>query len=388
MREGADEIDETDRIYIERANAALSYVDLVLTFQKAIADTEEAEIMFIEAESDAKVLIEQNRGVKRMLESKTQEVNELAREKQNKRTLGLQLQRVIQKIRDDADEEFSDFLSIFTVDKSLERHDQEIEDEKQRLELTHDGNAGAIKQFTDREKVIEKLKKKLEAMNIAVGELTTKVQETRNNWEPRLDALAKQISSSFAHNMGQINCNGSVEIFKHEDYDQWAIEIFVRFREGETMTRLDAHRQSGGERAVSTIFYLMSLQTLTRSPFRVVDEINQGMDPRNERLVHSRMVAIATGNDDWQPTVDDTLDQIIRQVDVDRADLGTGTGSQYFLVTPKLLHDLRYEEGMTVMCINSGEHLASGEDMSTKSISFTRSLEAHRALRRQAITAT
>ena len=39
----------------------------------------------------------------------------------------------------------------------------------------------------------------------------------------------------------------------------------------------------------------MSLQTLTRSPFRVVDEINQGMDPRNERLVHKRMVNIACG---------------------------------------------------------------------------------------------
>ena len=358
-----------------------------MKFQKAIADSEEAELMLIEAESDVKELTEQNKSVKEMLQVRTKEVEEFAREKQDKRNLGLQLQRSVHKIRDEADEELTAFLSTFTVDKTLEQHDQEIEDAKQRLDLIHDGNAGAIKQFTEREKVIEKLKKKLEALNTAVEELTSKVQETRNNWEPRLEALVKQISSSFAHNMGQINCNGSVEVFKHEDYDQWAIEIFVRFREGETMTRLDAHRQSGGERAVSTIFYLMSLQTLTRSPFRVVDEINQGMDPRNERLVHSRMVAIATGNDDWQPIADDTLDQIIRQVDVDRADLGTGVGSQYFLVTPKLLHDLRYEEGMTVMCINSGEHLVSGEDMSTKSISFSKSLEARRALRRQAVAA-
>ena len=51
------------------------------------------------------------------------------------------------------------------------------------------------------------------------------------------------------------------------------------------MSVLDSHRQSGGERAVSTIFYLMALQSLARAPFRVVDEINQGMDPRNERYV-------------------------------------------------------------------------------------------------------
>ncbi|KAK3057253.1 Structural maintenance of chromosomes protein 5, partial [Teratosphaeriaceae sp. CCFEE 6253] len=78
-------------------------------------------------------------------------------------------------------------------------------------------------------------------------------------------------------------------------------------------------RQSGGERAVSTIFYLMALQSLARAPFRVVDEINQGMDPRNERLVHSRMVDIACAE---------------------------SSASQYFLITPKLLGGLRYHESM------------------------------------------
>ena len=127
-------------------------------------------------------------------------------------------------------------------------------------------------------------------------------------------------------------------------------------RENEPLTVLDSHRQSGGERAVSTIFYLMSLQSLTRSPFRVVDEINQGMDPRNERLVHARMVSIATGNDEMPYDA---------AVDVDENEDGDdgarkrsmGGGSQYFLITPKLLHGLRYERGMRVLCIASGEYM-------------------------------
>ncbi len=99
--------------------------------------------------------------------------------------------------------------------------------------------------------------------------------------------------------------------------------------EHEQLSILDSHRQSGGERAVSTIFYLMALQSLARSPFRVVDEINQGMDPRNERLVHERMVDIACKEHT----------------------------SQYFLVTPKLLPGLKFHPRMTVHCINSGEHV-------------------------------
>lgn len=38
---------------------------------------------------------------------------------------------------------------------------------------------------------------------------------------------------------------------------------------------LSRHFQSGGERAVSTAIYMLSLQELTSVPFRFVDEINQ-----------------------------------------------------------------------------------------------------------------
>jgi hypothetical protein len=100
-------------------------------------------------------------------------------------------------------------------------------------------------------------------------------------------------------------------------------------RENESLQILDAHRQSGGERSVSTIFYLLALQSLARAPFRVVDEINQGMDPRNERMVHERMVEIACREHT----------------------------SQYFLITPKLLTGLRYDRRMKVLCIASGEHM-------------------------------
>ena len=50
-------------------------------------------------------------------------------------------------------------------------------------------------------------------------------------------------------------------------------------------------------------------QDLQHSPFRVVDEINQGMDPKNERGVFSRIVLNSCGP----------------------------TRKQYFLITPKLL---------------------------------------------------
>jgi structural maintenance of chromosomes protein 5 len=119
-------------------------------------------------------------------------------------------------------------------------------------------------------------------------------------------------------------------------------------RQNETLQQLDQHRQSGGERAVSTIFYLMALQSMAQAPFRVVDEINQGMDPRNERMVHERMVEIACREHT----------------------------SQYFLITPKLLTGLRYDPRMRVLCIASGEHMpAEG-----RKLDFARLVKIQRAI--------
>ncbi|KAJ1497876.1 Structural maintenance of chromosomes protein 5, partial [Coelomomyces lativittatus] len=80
------------------------------------------------------------------------------------------------------------------------------------------------------------------------------------------------------------------------------------------------------ERAVSTILFLLSLQRTSKAPFRLVDEINQGMDSRNERLVHHLLVQAASQPD----------------------------APQYFLITPKLLSDLTYSESMKVHCIMNG----------------------------------
>jgi len=77
---------------------------------------------------------------------------------------------------------------------------------------------------------------------------------------------------------------------------------------------------------VSTMLYLISLQDLTSCPFRLVDEINQGMDPINERMIFQQIVDSAS----------------------------TAGKPQYFLITPKLLPDLTYTSKTTVFTVCNG----------------------------------
>eukprot|EP01127_Copromyxa_protea_P014444 TRINITY_DN4020_c0_g1_i1.p1 TRINITY_DN4020_c0_g1~~TRINITY_DN4020_c0_g1_i1.p1 ORF type:complete len:175 (-),score=36.34 TRINITY_DN4020_c0_g1_i1:161-685(-) len=123
--------------------------------------------------------------------------------------------------------------------------------------------------------------------------------------------------------MRRIGCVGEVGITKEEDYSNWGIQIKVKFRDANPLAILDAHVQSGGERSVATMLYLISMQDLTECPFRLVDEINQGMDPRNERMIFQEVV---------------------------KASCRPGL-PQYFLITPKLLSELTYTKDVTILCV-------------------------------------
>lgn len=125
-------------------------------------------------------------------------------------------------------------------------------------------------------------------------EYRNQIQSLKNEWAPLIKDLVAKIDEKFSAAFERINCAGAVHLEESEDFDKWGINILVKFRDAEKLQLLTGQRQSGGERSVSTILYLMSLQDLAASPFRVVDEINQGMDPRNERMIHEQIVQSAT----------------------------------------------------------------------------------------------
>jgi hypothetical protein len=56
------------------------------------------------------------------------------------------------------------------------------------------------------------------------------------------------IDSCFSLDQG-IGCAGEIRVSEHEDYEKWAIDILVKFRDSEKLQLLTAHRQSGGVRA-------------------------------------------------------------------------------------------------------------------------------------------
>ncbi|KAG0584268.1 hypothetical protein KC19_3G198200 [Ceratodon purpureus] len=191
-------------------------------------------------------------------------------------------------------------------------------------------NPGVLEEYERRCEQIERLETELERESAERQACLSEIQTVQDKWLPTLRTLVAQINETFGHNFREMAVAGEVSLDEHgNDFDKYGILIKVKFRETGELQVLSAHHQSGGERSVSTILYLVSLQDLTHCPFRVVDEINQGMDPHNERKMFQQLVRAAS-------------------------QLNT---PQCFLLTPKLLPNLEYTEACTILNIMNGPYI-------------------------------
>ncbi|EPS40518.1 hypothetical protein H072_5608 [Dactylellina haptotyla CBS 200.50] len=318
----------------KRVRAASRYAEHVRQYVARYDSITSAELHLIEASSNLEHFITWNQSFKDRLEGKQRQCEEAKKRYDETVAQALRFRDECRDLMNILSPDQQEAISSSHSKKTLDELKTEIQQEEVRLESIHEGNPHAIKQYEAREKVISDIRRAIEGQQEELDKHHSAIKDVRSRWEPRIDQLVSNISEAFSRSFEFIHCAGAVRIRKEGkdgcDFENWAIEIMVKFREAENMQVLTAQRQSGGERAVSTVFYLMALQSLARAPFRVVDEINQGMDPRNERLVHKRMVKIACKKHT----------------------------SQYFLITPKLLVDLDYHERMKVLCINSGDWVA------------------------------
>ncbi|CAL1699972.1 unnamed protein product [Somion occarium] len=218
--------------------------------------------------------------------------------------------------------------------RSVEELTVELQTQQEKLELSMHTNPGVVDQYKKRQEAIAELERQIEEREEKVQKKERAIKLARDNWEPALTRLVESVGQKFSAAFDRIGCAGEIKLTPHEDYDKWAIDILVKFRDHEKLQLLTGERQSGGERSLTTIMYLMSLTEEARTPFSLVDEINQGMDARAERAVHNSLVEVTCKSD----------------------------SGQYFLITPKLLADLLYHERMKVLCVNNGEWLPEETD--------------------------
>ena len=147
-----------------------------------------------------------------------------------------------------------------------------------------------------KEKDRDEKREEIETLEREIGCLKRELQQDREDLMNGINAMVDNINENFMAKMDQIGYAGQVTLKTGEhdlDFKNYGLDIMVKFHDKDALTNLTNHTQSGGEKSVTTALYIMSLQEMTQVPFRCVDEINQGMDERNEKSVWELLVETA-----------------------------------------------------------------------------------------------
>ncbi|XP_048662834.1 structural maintenance of chromosomes protein 5 isoform X5 [Marmota marmota marmota] len=202
-------------------------------------------------------------------------------------------------------------MAFQDLPNTLDEIDALLTEERSRASCFTGLNPTVVEEYTKREEEIEQLTEELKGKKVELDKYRENISQVKERWLNPLKELVEKINEKFSNFFSSMQCAGEVDLHteNEEDYDKYGIRIRVKFRSSTQLHELTPHHQSGGERSVSTMLYLMALQELNRCPFRVVDEINQGMDPINERRVFEMVVNTACKENT----------------------------SQYFFITPKIL---------------------------------------------------
>ena len=121
----------------------------------------------------------------------------------------------------------------------------------------------------------------------------------KEQWRAFLRELVSQVEPQYQKILSYVGAVGKIELHGLHDIDKAAIEIYVGFR-GVEPQLLTAYTQSGGERIVATMSFLLALQKYIKSPIRAVDEFDVHLDPLNRERIINILTTTAKEDSDVQ----------------------------------------------------------------------------------------
>ncbi|XP_033330198.2 structural maintenance of chromosomes 5 isoform X2 [Megalopta genalis] len=327
------------------------------TYKTYNAELEECFKSITASEQTELAIKLQNRTLTMKVNESQDQRDNLKEAQENVRQLGIEMQPMkneVQKMYKEAlettnnispsDDAFAPINRIFSkLPPTIEEINNELNIAQAKVFCMGNNMDGenVLHEYETVEKEINYLKEFIQTRTHEMEVMSNQIEKLREEWLTLLSKIVDKINSNFSTYFSAMNCAGEVVLAAAEnsmDFDQYGLKIRVKFRDMDQLQELTRHHQSGGERAVTTAIYMISLQELSRVPFRCVDEINQGMDALNERRVFNLLVQMT----------------------------GRPNSSQYFLLTPKLLPDLRYSDTVTVHCVFNGPFMISHSEFDTQ----------------------
>jgi len=108
-------------------------------------------------------------------------------------------------------------------------------------------------------------------------------------WRGEIVKFLSKLTIAYNNILAEVGATGAIKLVNEKEINKAGIDLQVGFS-GRKPVSLDSLAQSGGERSVALMAFLLALQQHIASPFRAIDEFDVHMDPRNREIISKLIV--------------------------------------------------------------------------------------------------
>jgi len=154
---------------------------------------------------------------------------------------------------------------------------QDVPDDAEKIYNDYSGN-------------IEELKVKLAQLQENKKSMLAELGSRKGVWRKAMGDLIESVDPAFQTVLSAADATGFIKFEEADIIEDAGLDLYVGFRGG-APTTLDPFTQSGGERSVALMAFILSLQARIVSPLRAMDEFDIHMDPKNREAMFKMILS-------------------------------------------------------------------------------------------------
>ncbi|CRG96286.1 conserved Plasmodium protein, unknown function [Plasmodium gallinaceum] len=186
---------------------------------------------------------------------------------------------------------------------------------------------------------IENKKKEINDFKKLLEGCDKQIQFILPTWSNNINEYIIFLNYNFQKFMSFINpeYSGKIDLIKKNDnYEKCQLFIKVKFKKNSPFLLLSISHQSGGERSLTTMLYILSIQKLTKNGFYVLDELNQGLDHFNEKRIFELLSCLSN------PVL--YKKYFLHDYDYKYIQIDYYSKPQYFILTPQIIKNIYFKD--------------------------------------------
>jgi structural maintenance of chromosomes protein 5 len=154
---------------------------------------------------------------------------------------------------------------------------QDVPDDAEKIYNDYSGN-------------VEELKLKLAQLQENKKSMLSELGDRKDVWKKAMEDLVESVDPPYQAVLAAADASGFIKLELADTIDDAGLDLYVGFRGG-APTTLDPFTQSGGERSVALMAFILSLQARIVSPLRAMDEFDIHMDPKNREAMFKMILS-------------------------------------------------------------------------------------------------